>query len=215
MEILDRFENIIKKINREIIIFELGTNDGYHTNLMCDILHKHNKNFKYYAFEPDKRLKDIFLSKTKNYSKNIFFSEYAISDTDDNSDFYLSDDINKSKKYTGSSSIRKPKLVLTAWTDMTFEKTNIETISLDSFCKNNNIEYIDFIWADIQGAEVDMINGGQNIFKKTSHLYTEYCDGELYEGEIGFEEICKMLPEWQVIEDYKGDVLLKNLKYEN
>jgi hypothetical protein len=38
----------------------------------------------------------------------------------------------------------------------------------------------------------------------------EYCESELYEGEINLNKILELMPNFEVVEDYNGDVLLKN-----
>jgi hypothetical protein len=82
----------------------------------------------------------------------------------------------------------------------------------DDYIKREKLEgkVIDFIWADIQGAEIDLILGGKEAFKNVRYFYTEYCDSELYEGEIPLEKILELMPDFEVVEDYQGDVLLKN-----
>ncbi|MEN9248224.1 MAG: hypothetical protein Q6L50_08560 [Gloeomargarita sp. GMQP_bins_120] len=37
----------------------------------------------------------------------------------------------------------------------------------------------DFIWADVQGAEVDLIQGGLQALANTRYFYTEYANTEL------------------------------------
>jgi hypothetical protein len=96
---------------------------------------------------------------------------------------------------------------------MTFTELQCDVITLDYHIKRSGIEnerIVDFIWADIQGAEVDLIKGGTETFKRVKYFYTEYANSEYYEGEIGLPEICAMLPDFEIIEDYGGDVLLKN-----
>ena len=39
--------------------------------------------------------------------------------------------------------------------------TEIKTISLDEFFNNHDLEYVDFIKIDIQGAELDVFKGGK------------------------------------------------------
>jgi hypothetical protein len=69
---------------------------------------------------------------------------------------------------------------------------------------------IDFIWADIQGAEINLIKGGKNTFKNVKYFYTEYSNGNLYKGDKGLKGILKLLPNFEIECDYQGDVLLKN-----
>ena len=52
---------------------------------------------------------------------------------------------------------------------------------------------IDFLWADIQGAEGEMIRGGQKALSATPFLYTEYSNDELYEDQVSLCEILGLL----------------------
>lgn len=57
----------------------------------------------------------------------------------------------------------------------------VETTTLDAFCQEENIEEIDFLQIDVQGADLDVLQGAINLLNKTiyaiqievefSHLY--------------------------------------------
>lgn len=51
--------------------------------------------------------------------------------------------------------------------------SEIDTISLDEFCFENQIGKIDFIKIDIQGAELDVFKGGTKILKDTLCIVSE------------------------------------------
>ena len=74
----------------------------------------------------------------------------------------------------------------------------------------HGIEHVDFIWADVQGAEVDLVEGGQRTLANTRLLYTEINDIEMYEGQITLEGLLARLPGWSVVKRYPNDVLLRN-----
>lgn len=218
MDIFEIFKNIVSE-SKKPIVFEFGMCDGYHTNLMINILSNSGKPFIYHGFEP---VTELFLQiKTiipDNGSK-IFFHNKAIGSEVGFVDFYKSDGykIENGKivdHYYGSSSIRKPKLVTVAWKDMNFTKRQVESTTFDAHVAHYGLkgQIIDFVWADIQGAEVDLIEGGKDTFKNVKYLYTEYANTEHYEGQIGLSEICSMLPDFKIVVDYGGDVLLKNKK---
>jgi hypothetical protein len=72
------------------------------------------------------------------------------------------------------------------------------------------VDSIDFIWADVQGAEVDLINGGRATLSNTRYFYTEYSNRELYAGHIDLKTLLKSLPEFEVVHRYETDMLLRN-----
>lgn len=220
MEIIQRFENIISNSNYPIVM-EFGACDGYHSRLMIDIILKKTNTFQYHLFEPKKDLHESIYNRIghliNQLPNNIKLFDKAIGADNGKMKFYVSGGqriVNGQvlDSYYGSSSIRKPKLVTQAWKDMTFYESNCDVITFDEHIKVQGLsgKIIDFIWADIQGAEVDLINGGKDAFKNVKYFYTEYANSEFYEGEIGLKEICNMLPNFELVQDYGGDVLLKN-----
>ncbi len=51
-------------------------------------------------------------------------------------------------------------------TDASKEITTAETVTLDSFVRENNLERVDFIKADIEGFERHMLLGAQETLRK-------------------------------------------------
>ncbi|WP_448379798.1 FkbM family methyltransferase [Gloeomargarita sp.] len=115
-----------------------------------------------------------------------------------------------------SGSIRKPKKHREVFPWCTFEQTiQVPTQKLDTWWQTAGFPQIDFIWADVQGAEVDLIQGGKKALAHTRYLYTEYANVELYEGQIPLREILRLLPDFQLVYRFSGDVLLKNKRLKN
>jgi len=196
--------------NEDPVFFEIGANNGSDTQGFLDLF----KHGNFYCFEPDPRAwiklnKNINDPRCKKY-------QLAISNKCELVDFNMSDGQpddwpEQVGGWDFSGSIKKPKLHLERHPWCKFERTvKINTITLDKFCENNSIDYIDYMHADTQGAERELIEGGRYILSKTKYLYTEYSNEELYEGEIGLQEILKMLPNFVMVRDFGGDVLLKN-----
>ena len=92
------------------------------------------------------------------------------------------------------------------------DQITVKSITLDKFCEDKNIKLIDFIWADVQGAEENLILGGlKTLNTKVRYLYTEYSNKEYYEGQLKLENLLKLIGDnWEVIKDFGYDVLLKN-----
>lgn len=215
MEIFHRFIEIVRDVETPVI-FEFGTCDGKHTNIMCCVLKELGKKFKYHAFEGDYRIVKNFYQNNMDHLTEITLVQGAIGSTDGEVTFNLSGGTESreghyKQTFYGSSSIKAPKKTSEYWPDMTFEESKVRCYKFDTYYDYVKPGIIDFIWCDIQGAERELIEGGQYAFSKTRYLYTEYNQGDSYEGEIGLDEIIKMLPgEWSIVEDYGHDILLKN-----
>jgi FkbM family methyltransferase len=200
MKIYDRIKQIFS-YRQQIVFFELGACDGQHTKEITDILEP--ACYLYYAFEPDSRR----IEGLKFYvGGRVSIIPKAIGAIDGRAKFYIS-----CLDYYGSSSLRKPTPeLLKDFPKMTFEEGEVDVVRLDTFCWEKQIEHIDFIWSDIQGAEADLIEGGREMLKRTDFLYTEYNNGPAYEGCLDLQGILERLPGWTLIEDYDGDAILKN-----
>jgi hypothetical protein len=90
------------------------------------------------------------------------------------------------------------------------DSIEVRTVALDTVSRLHTPGIIDFIWADIQGAEAEMIRGGLDTLSRTRYLFTEYSDDELYEGQPTLRDILELLPDFRVVELWSDDVLLKN-----
>jgi len=197
-------KNLINKENP--IIFEIGCADGGDT---LEFINSFN-DLEIYCFEPEP--KNIKLVKERiNYPKHHLF-EGVISDVNGDLIFNRSRTDNPDDlSYSGS--IKKPKEHLNEWSFIKFdEQITVKSITLDTFCDENNIELIDFIWADVQGAEENLILGGLNTLNsKVRYFYTEYSNKEYYEGQLKLESLLNLLGNnWELIQDFGSDVLLKN-----
>lgn len=206
MNILDRFKDIVSD---NPFIIEIGAHNGYHTKKLLSLLK--DKNYLYHLFEPSPLILDELLTTLRyiDLSRVKIFTEAIGSKTGD-ADFYLSIGSHNGEVYNGSSSIKEPHMIYTTWQGMEFKKDVCSVITLDDHIKRTGINQpIDFIWADIQGAQEDLIKD-QQTFKRVRYLYIEYSDIPYYVGELNIEGICSLLPDFEVVEDYGGDVLLKN-----
>lgn len=194
---------------RNPTIFEIGCNDGADTLEFV----KRFPEARIFAFEPDPRAILRFKDFLGAHVDRVNLVEVALSDREGFVEFFES---NSELGETGhgwdkSGSIRPPKFHLKAFPWVNFTNSiQVPTTTLDSFCKSLNIDHIDFIWMDVQGAEHDVIKGASRTLQSVDYLYTEYSNKELYEGQLSLDELLKLLPDFKVISRFPGDVLLKN-----
>lgn len=112
-----------------------------------------------------------------------------------------------------SSSARAPLKHLECFPAIPFERiVEVPALTLDAIIEAYAIDQVDLIWCDIQGAERDMIAGGQQTLARTRWLLTE-CDRiEMYEGQATRDELLKLLPGWEVVAEWpaNANLLLRN-----
>lgn len=70
---------------------------------------------------------------------------------------------------------------------------SIETVSLDHFAEQNNINSVDFIKIDIQGAELDVFKGGCNVLDQIVAMVCEVEFIPLYINQPLFGDVCDFL----------------------
>jgi 2-O-methyltransferase len=170
------------------LILEIGANDGRTTE---EFLHSMPYS-EIFCFEPDPRAIAKFKSKISN--PNVVLIESAVGAQNGIITFHQSSGEGERKDWDQSGSIRKPKRHYEAWPWVKF-KTQIEVpiVRLDDWAADKNLGIVDLIWADIQGAESDLIFGGVNVIRNTRFFYTEYGFIELYEGQVSLDDICDAL----------------------
>ncbi len=93
----------------------------------------------------------------------------------------------------------------------------VRTIRLDSWIKRSAIESIDFIWADIQGAERDMIEGASETLRICSYLYIEYGEVDTYPEAMTRDETIALLQQhrYSVMPEYSSKGGVGNLLFKN
>ncbi|HEU5478176.1 MAG TPA: FkbM family methyltransferase, partial [Candidatus Tumulicola sp.] len=63
-------------------------------------------------------------------------------------------------EWTHSSSIRRPKLHFARYPVTFGETVEVDAVALDTYWQRRGLGSIDFVWANVQGAECDLIEGG-------------------------------------------------------
>jgi FkbM family methyltransferase len=195
------------------VILDIGTNNGGHTRAFFDL-------FPFgliHSFEPDPRCIAKFKANLASYPR-AKLHEIAVGAFDGTAEFYASGGQNLAVGYTMpegwdmSGSLRKPKDHLMVNPGITFDnKYPVQVVTLDTWFKLSGLDTIDFIWADVQGAESDLIEGGKETFARhVKYFYTEYSDAELYENQLNLAQILKLLPDYSIVTQFENDVLLQN-----
>lgn len=130
------------RLNEGDTVLDLGANFGVFSAYAA------SKGCKVYAFEPMKGAVLKYLNKLKEIYKNLEVIEGAISNKVGFSKLIIDE------KDFGGSFINKN----------TFQGELVFTDTVDNYV-SNNLENIDFIKADIEGAECDMLEGARETLK--------------------------------------------------
>jgi FkbM family methyltransferase len=72
---------------------------------------------------------------------------------------------------------------------------SVDTISLDRFAGDTGVRDVDFIKIDIQGAELEVLEGGATTLRDTVAVVSEVEFVPLYSGQPLFGDVCRFLSE--------------------
>lgn len=197
------------------VILEIGAHDGEHTQWFLESF----VSPRLFCFEPEPRAIARF-KKLIGENLAVSFFPIAVSDRIGVIEFYQSSgkpprdefDHIKDSGWDFSGSIKKPKAHLTDFPWVKFETSiTVPTTTIDSWMREQSLNFVDLIWMDVQGAERNVLEGMQKSLSQIRYIYTEYNDRELYEGQPSLKEIMALLPNFKIVKRFKDDVLLKNL----
>ncbi|MEY5060762.1 MAG: 2-O-methyltransferase NoeI [Planctomycetota bacterium] len=197
------------------VILEIGANHGMHTQLFL----RSFPTARIHAFEPDPRAIEAFRRQVSN--RRVTLHELAIGASNGRAQFHVSSGLPPDatpqvkaeypKGWDQSGSLRAPKTHKEKWPWCKFQRTiSVEVRTLDTWSRKHEPGPIDFLWADTQGAEADLVSGGRETLARTRYFYTECFDDELSEGAPNLSALVDMLPNFEIVKRYESDVLLRN-----
>ena len=182
------FRNLVN--NSQPVIFDVGAYVG-------DTIKKFNSSFPesyIHAFEPFYESFSILKNRFQKTDK-IFLNNLAIGDCSlANMKMYITQ--NK-----GSSSLLQPtKDANEFWegTPLSTQKeVKVETITIDKYCQQYNIESIDILKIDVQGNELKVLQGAKRMLKekKVNLIFTEISIAPNYKEQSEIDEVIKLLRE--------------------
>ncbi|HEX7847805.1 MAG TPA: FkbM family methyltransferase, partial [Chitinophagaceae bacterium] len=136
-------------LHKHAVCLDIGANTGYYSIIAAA------KAKQVYAFEPSSVNRNWL---TKNIAlndlTNIHVQSFAVSNQKGNEHFYNADNSN-----SGMSGLSKPG-------NFAGSIENVETISLDEWLSANNITHVDCIKIDVEGAEMNVLQGMENRIDK-------------------------------------------------
>lgn len=205
----------IKKAIRgqnEIVLFDIGANLG-------QTIKKMRFEFpvsKIYAFEPNRSCYNAL--KMNLDSKNVFVFNNAVGSENTTIKF-------NEYSWSALSSILKRAF----GSAQIIDTYDVDLISIDSFCKTNNISKIDFLKTDTEGYELEVLKGASEMMDKNKiqFVYTEVFFKENFIGQASFGDIYNFLlsKNFELVKIYdfeittdglanRSDALFMNKKFE-
>lgn len=163
------------------VIFDIGANRGDTVITYRELFPKAN----IFAFEPFPGSFNILKERFAT-DKLVKSYQVALDAKPGKKTFYVNHNVDTNSllvpQETGLSSDKQVKNI---------SNIEVETITIDSFCNDNKIEYIDILKMDIQGGELGALKGAVNLLqqKKVGLIYSEVYFLEQYKDHPLFHEI--------------------------
>ncbi len=171
-------------LENEDIVIDCGANIGMFSAYAAE------KGCSVYAFEPVPSVVTI-LKETAKLTEGINIKEYALSNSSGNINIKI--DVNN---MAGSTNIIGNK-------DNNSNIINVASTTLDDFTASNNINKIDFIKADIEGAERYMLLGATNVLKELAPKLAICTYHMPDDPKVIKEIILNANPKYTIIEKWK------------
>lgn len=200
-----------RQVGHATMVLEVGANNGTDTNRLLAAF----PSATLHCFEPEPTAIAAWRSRVS--STRAHLHELAIADAVGTTTFHRSAgwpphaENPGNHEWNESGSIRRPTGHLERWPWVEFPTTmEVPTSDLDSWATAHAVDHVDLIWADVQGAEGDLVRGGAHTLARTRYLYIETTDVEYYAGQTTTSELLRLLPTWRVVQRFPDDILLHN-----
>lgn len=200
----DCFKDMFHILTEPKTIFDVGAWEGNTTEKFLSFF----PNSEFFCFEPNHKGYKQLEKKFKDL-ENVHTFELAISDKEGVQDLFQFDNspINSLmpfKKNTERYINSEIKFL---------GKSEVTVTTLDKFCEEQKIASIDLLKMDIQGSEIKLITGAENLLKKkkVNLIFSELIFINLYENQGKYFEIQSMLDKFgYLVFDFYNFVYDKN-----
>ena len=171
----------------EPIIFDVGAFKGK----MIKQYRSHFPKSKIFAFEPIPECFEIIKKMTLT-DLNLQAYCYALNSNNNIKKFYLNNNLASSSLL--KSNINGQKI----WGNdilKTISNIQVECKTIDHFCNENNINHINILKLDVQGSELDVLEGATNLLKKgrIDIIFSEISIFSSYEKQGDLNQIISFL----------------------
>lgn len=136
------------------IAIDVGANFGWFTLMLSQIVGANGAQGQVHAFEPVKETTELLSRNAQlNNAANIHISPAALDAQDATRDLYLPD-----IAVSGSFALHHY--------NENYQVQKVPTMTLDTYVRLHNLPRVDFIKADIEGAELNMLKGASETLKR-------------------------------------------------
>ena len=171
--LMNDFSKIIAKMinnssKKEITLFDVGCFQG---NFSRSLKKEIKKKTNFYLFDPNPNLKiQDFQYKELAFSNNKGISKYYLNTFFPASGSSLNTIIVKDKLWNFT------RKLITGNLNKEFKSFEVKTDTIDNFCEENGIDFIDILKIDTEGSEIKVLEGAKSMLDKTNIILIEVLD---------------------------------------
>lgn len=177
-----------KSLKSVDVIFDIGS---CHCLESVEFAKKY-KDSRIFAFEANPESYQVCLNNSKDYP-SIEVINQAVNDYDGSCKFYPMD---KERTVTtwedgnqGASSLYRANGAYDHIEKYVQYEIEVPCTRIDTFCEKNNIDYIDIVWMDLQGAELKALKSMGKILDTVQIIHTELEMNPMYDGQCLFSDV--------------------------
>jgi FkbM family methyltransferase len=202
-------EKILEPLDNPYII-EAGAHIGTDTEKIMRMLT--GKSFQYHLFEPDPLNIEVLERLIERKGWPIVLNKSALGNFDGMKDFYASRGHKEGLKreITDLGSLKEPIDAKEVHSWVKFEKISVKVERLNDYIKRMNWPILDFLWADLQGGELDMLEGASKVLGSIRYIYLEHSTKIEYSGQGTFAQINRKLSKFHSIYSDNYNSLFEN-----
>ena len=159
---------INNSLKQEIVVFDVGCFQG---NFSRSLKKKINKKVKFFLFDPNPNLEiNDFEYKKLAFSNNKKIKKYYLNNFFPSSGGSLNTIHMKDKLWNFT------RKLVTGNLKKQWNSFDVNTDTIDNYCKDNGIDNIDILKIDTEGSEIEVLEGAKNMLNKTSIILIEVLD---------------------------------------
>lgn len=140
-----------------LCIFDVGANIGQYLRLARASLR--NRKFQIHSFEPSSETYAELCENARNYP-DLILNNCGLGRENQEAELFFD------RACSGLASLSKRRLAHTGVTMEFSERVRIET--LDCYCERRHVEFIDLLKIDVEGHELDVLDGARCMFRKAA-----------------------------------------------
>jgi len=186
------YHDIARFLPKKPVIVEAGAHDGTNTIEMADFW----PGATIHAFEPVPFAAAAVSERIRPYGGRVQCHAMGLGPYDGTIDMHVSGD-GSSHSCQSSSMLAPAEAHLREFPEIRFGLTRaVPVVKLDSWAELNGIDRIDFIWFDMQGYELQALEGARRLLPMTSAIQLEISNVSLYEGAPLYPEVKARMAAW-------------------